>query len=79
MLEDQGKHLEATAILAEARGGSRIQRGYFFKREIRYGVDLHEKNEAAIFDQMVTCRAGRLGGKRNVNWQEEKRGIGNVL
>jgi hypothetical protein len=69
VLKDQGKAAEAETILSEARTlrESIISRGSL-------GVNLQEKDEAVIFDQMVTCWAGRFGGKQNVRWQRDNQG-----
>jgi len=37
------------------------------------GVDLDEKDEMVIYDQLVQLFSGRTHGKLNVEWQERKR------
>jgi hypothetical protein len=67
-LGDRRRKKEASKILTEARA---------FKEEWTskdsLGVDMKEADEAAIFDQMVSCRTGRFGSRQNLAWQHKGR------
>ncbi|KAL9029146.1 MAG: hypothetical protein Q9196_002582 [Gyalolechia fulgens] len=37
----------------------------------RLGISQDEEDEAVVFDQIVSCWAGRFGGKQNIGWQRK--------
>ena len=70
VLGDQGKDKDATEKLLQARNFKEK-----WASEDSLGVDLTEDDEAVIFDQMVSCWAGRFGGRQNVAWQRKRHAV----
>lgn len=60
VMKDQGRFEEAEKYLSEARSLKE-----HLLSEGSCGVTMDD-DEAVVFDQMVTCWAGRFGGKQNI-------------